>query len=108
MLMLKLMMSSTESTIRTNFRFYSETESERLSASEGGRERKSGALMYAELAVVFGKERFVIQMQWVDKKLAKGAAAAPPERESMKIEKSMRTSSSCFGRELPTPTALPP
>lgn len=42
------------------------------------RERESGALMYAELAVVFGKERFVILMQWADKKLAKGAA--PLER----------------------------
>lgn len=50
---------------------------------EREREMMSGALMYAELAVVFGKERFVIQMQWADKKLAKGAA--PPER-SMKIE----------------------
>lgn len=55
------------------------------------RGRESGALMYAELAVVFGKERFVILMQWADKKLAKGAAAAPLERVSMKIEKSMRT-----------------
>lgn len=42
------------------------------------RERESGALMYAELAVVFDKERFVILMQWADKKLAKGAA--PLER----------------------------
>lgn len=32
MLKLELMMSSTESTIRRNFRFYSETETERVCA----------------------------------------------------------------------------
>lgn len=52
---------------------------------ERERERESGALMYAELAVVFGKERFVILMQWADKKLAKGAAPLEREYENWKI-----------------------
>lgn len=53
----------------------------------GERERESGALMYAELAVVFGKERFVILMQWADKNLLRGQhQLLQRKRASMKIE----------------------
>jgi len=44
-----MMMSSTESTIRTNFRFYVKDGD----SGEGGKERGRDALMYAQLFVVF-------------------------------------------------------